>query len=110
MSSKKKFAIRFVSRRLESEFIGLKKCNPKFYESINRTIERLSREPYRFGRYIPSRRAGYWIRKFNVEKVWIYNLTKSWRMIYSVVEDEVWIVGLILEWLDHKEYDRRRGR
>lgn len=46
-------------------------------------------------------------QKYGVGNVWKYDLPRGWRLIYSIVREEVIVVGLILEWFDHKEYERR---
>jgi hypothetical protein len=34
-------------------------------------------------------------------------LPKGWRLIYSVANDGVCIISILLEWMDHKNYERR---
>ncbi len=48
-----------------------------------------------------------YIRKYKVENIWKYNLPGGWRLIYSIATEEIIVVSVILEWLDHKEYERR---
>gem|GEM_PF-2928534 len=42
------------------------------------------------------------------------NLARGWRMVYTLVGNEVEIISIILEWFGHKEYERvsviRAGR
>lgn len=46
-------------------------------------------------------------QKYGVRNVWKYDLPRGWRLIYSIAREEVIVVSLILEWFDHKEYERR---
>ncbi len=46
-------------------------------------------------------------RKYSVHNLWKYNLPDAWRLIYSIENQEIIVVSIILEWLDHKEYERR---
>ena len=39
--------------------------------------------------------------------LWKYNLPDAWRLIYTIKNDKVNILSIILEWMDHKEYERR---
>ena len=48
-----------------------------------------------------------YIAKYGIENIWKYNLASSWRLLYSVAGDEVIVLAIILEWLPHKEYERR---
>ena len=45
--------------------------------------------------------------KYKIDNLWKYDLSRWWRIIYSVVDGEVILVSLVLEWFDHKEYERR---
>ncbi len=46
-------------------------------------------------------------QKYGVTNLWKYDLPKGWRLIYSITRDEVVVISLILEWFDHKGYERR---
>lgn len=39
--------------------------------------------------------------------LWKYDLPDAWRLIYTIKEDEIKILSIILEWFDHKEYERK---
>ena len=47
------------------------------------------------------------MRKYKVTNLWKYDLPNAWRLIYTVDTDEVMIVAIILEWFDHKDYEKR---
>ncbi len=50
-----------------------------------------------------------YLKKYNVDNLWKYNLPKSWRLLYSIRRNEIIVISIILEWLPHKEYDRKFG-
>ncbi len=39
--------------------------------------------------------------------LWKYNLPNAWRLIYTIKRDEVIVLSIVLEWMNHKEYERR---
>jgi hypothetical protein len=43
-----------------------------------------------------------------LDNLWKYNLTRSWRLMYTVARDGD-TIAVIIEWLDHTNYDRRFG-
>ncbi len=45
--------------------------------------------------------------QFNIHNVWKYNLPNAWRLIYSIKGGEAIIITIILEWMDHKTYEKR---
>lgn len=48
-----------------------------------------------------------YIQKYGVSNLWKYDLPRGWRLIYSIAREEVIVVSLILEWFDHKGYERK---
>ena len=48
-----------------------------------------------------------YIEKYNILNLWKYDLPNSWRLIYTIKEDDIQVIGVILEWFDHKNYERR---
>ena len=37
----------------------------------------------------------------------IYNLPNAWRLVYTIKEDEIRILSIILEWFNHKDYEKK---
>jgi hypothetical protein len=40
--------------------------------------------------------------------LWKYNLSRSWRLVYTVARD-AGVIVVVLEWFSHDEYERRFG-
>lgn len=51
----------------------------------------------------------YYTEKYGINNLWRLRLDSYWRMIYTLIGDRVRIVSVVLEVLDHKEYDRKFG-
>lgn len=47
--------------------------------------------------------------KYGVTNLWKLNLDRFWRMIYTIAGDEVRLVSVVIEVLNHKKYDRKFG-
>ena len=47
--------------------------------------------------------------KYEIDNLWKFNFHKSWRLMYTVAGDGENVLALVIEWLPHKEYDRRFG-
>ena len=41
-----------------------------------------------------------------LNNLWIYNLPSSWRLIYSLGHGELRIIAVVLDWMNHKDYER----
>ncbi len=48
-----------------------------------------------------------YIKNYNVKNLWKYNLPDAWRLLYSIEANEIIVISIILEWIDHKEYERK---
>ncbi|MCX6710586.1 MAG: type II toxin-antitoxin system YoeB family toxin [Candidatus Woesearchaeota archaeon] len=48
-----------------------------------------------------------YLKKYKIDNLWKLNLNKSWRLLYSVAGSKVEIISIILEWMNHKEYEKR---
>lgn len=71
-------------------------------DDIKRDIECGIKIPHRL---IPKE----FIKKYNVTNLWKYDLPNAWRLFYTIERDRIYIVAVILEWLDHKKYERKFG-
>ncbi len=50
-----------------------------------------------------------YIRRYNIDNLRKYDLKGGWRLLYTVSGTQVEIVSILLEWLNHKNYERRFG-
>lgn len=50
-----------------------------------------------------------YVRKYGITNLWKYDLDSYWRLTYTITGDKVRLVLVYLEFMDHKEYDRRFG-
>ena len=47
------------------------------------------------------------INKYSISNLWIYNLPSAWRLLYTVTPSkDVKIIAAILDWMNHKDYER----
>ena len=79
----------------------------RLFKMIARAIEDLKNNPD-FGIKIPKK---LWpkpyIQKHKVNNLWKYNLPDAWRLLYSIENQEIIVVSIILEWMKHKDYERK---
>jgi len=105
-----KCEIQFVNGKIKNAFEKLSKGNYEEKE-LRRNLERafgdICENPF-CGVQVPKKLIpSDYIKKFNIRNIWKYNLPNAWRMIYSLEGKKIYVVSIILEWLDHKEYERR---
>ena len=77
--------------------------------SIKQKIELLRNKP-EYGIHIPKDRIPkIYIRDYDVNNLWKVNLSGAWRMIYTIRGSEIEIISLILDIMDHKDYNKKFG-
>lgn len=97
----------FVSQELEDNFKSLKEDDP-IKKAMIRAIKDLKENAFS-GIQIPKRLFPQeYVQKYGITNLWKYDLPRGWRLLYTVTTDnEVELISAILEWFDHKEYERR---
>ncbi len=109
MNEKPKNVI-FSEKKLEISFEELKEGkfeDKKLYEFINRAINDIKKEPI-CGVKIPKKLwPKTYIQNYGITNLWKYDLPNAWRLVYTIKEDEIRILSVILEWFDHKDYEKR---
>ena len=46
-------------------------------------------------------------KEYNVTNLWKYDLPSAWRLLYFIENQQIYVVSIVLEWMTHKEYERR---
>lgn len=102
--------VAFGDEAIQNAFKELKKGKfeeKKLASFIQRAIDDLKENPL-VGIKVPSKLwPKEYVRRFSINNLRKYDLPNGWRLIYTLVGNEVEIVSIILEWFPHKEYERR---
>ncbi|PIN91138.1 hypothetical protein COU57_01790 [Candidatus Pacearchaeota archaeon CG10_big_fil_rev_8_21_14_0_10_32_14] len=100
----------FANKNVEESFLLLENgdlSDKQLFKFINQALTNIEENVF-CGVQIPKRLIPkeYEV-KYGIKNLWKYDLPKGWRLMYSIVNEEAIIISLVLEWLDHKEYERR---
>lgn len=102
--------VQFANEKVKKAFEELdsgKYEEKQLKQFLERAIEDICKNAF-CGVRIPKRLIPEeYVKKFGIHNVWKYNLPNAWRLIYSVESNQVCVISIILEWMDHKEYERR---
>lgn len=99
----------FIDEKLKREFEKLKTIKQKeFYKQLIKAFENLEENAF-CGIHIPKRLIPkeYEKRFGKITNLWKYNLPGAWRLLYSIESNQLCIISIILEWIDHKTYEKR---
>lgn len=103
----RKSEVKFADDNVEKEFYSLKEGD-EIKEYIKRAIRDLQINAF-CGIQIPKKIIPQeYTRKYGITNLWKYDLPDGWRLIYSITTpSKVEIISVILEWFNHKAYERR---
>lgn len=104
--------VTFCDKKTEDEFESLKEGkfeDKQLYEFIGRAIKDLRTNPMCGIKIQKKLWPKEYCQKYDITNLWKYDLPNAWRVIYTIETNELLILSIILEWLDHKEYERRFG-
>ncbi len=81
----------------------------KLFHAIDKTFDILVRNPF-YGenakkRLIPKE----YLRKYDVDNLFIVDLPDYWRMIYTLESNNIEIIAFVLDIIDHAVYDKKFG-
>ena len=105
-----KSEIKFAEPRIEKALQGIKNSKTegkKLYKWIYRALNDLKEDAF-YGTQLPKRLIPkVYVDKYGIDNLWKYDLPKGWRLIYSVANGQICVLTIILEWMNHKNYERR---
>lgn len=96
----------FADLRLKEAFDSLETSDSRLHKEIEKAFCDIKENMY-CGRNVKKKLIPKsLIQKYRINNLWIYNLRKDWRLLYSLADDEIEILALILDWMNHKDYER----
>ena len=95
----------FADEKTKEAYLKLKEGKfeeKQLFDFLNRAIDDLKNNPL-CGIRIHSNL----IPKEYVQNYGVNNLPNAWRVLYTLIGNEIKVISVILEWLDHKDYEKR---
>lgn len=98
--------VKFIEQYLENDFESLPDNNP-IKKGIQKAIIDLKENVF-CGERIEKRRIPKdYVKKYQIDNLWWYPLRDAWRLVYSIATTKHEILAIIIEYFDHKNYQRR---
>jgi len=110
--NKKEISVVFVNEKISKNFDKLKSGttqDKELYDFIDRATDDLKKSPTCGIKISRDRWPKGYIKEYGIDNLWKYDLPNAWRLIYTIAGDEVKILNVILEWMNHTKYERRFG-
>ncbi|MBU0627749.1 MAG: hypothetical protein KKC75_01045 [Nanoarchaeota archaeon] len=100
--------VKFADEKVKKSFLELSKIGEnKIYSWLVRAFKDIEENAF-CGIQIPKRLIPEeYIKRYDVHNLWKYNLPDAWRLIYSIENQEILVVSIVLDWMDHKAYEKK---
>lgn len=101
----------FADEKVRKAFDSLRDSpsEKRLFESVMKAFDEIRESPSSFIHIRHALIPKDYVRKYGIDNLWKYDLPDGWRLLYSMGRDEIEIIAIVLEWLDHKCYERRFG-
>ena len=94
------------AKKAFEELINSHKNQKRIYDWLIRAFQDIKENAF-CGIQIPKRLIPKsYLHKYQINNLWKYNLPNAWRLLYSIENQEILVVSIILDWMDHKTYER----
>ncbi|MDP7457973.1 MAG: hypothetical protein QGH47_04560 [Candidatus Woesearchaeota archaeon] len=106
----KPVTVAFISQKLKDEFESLHKGkfqDRQLYQFIDHALDDIKKNPTCGTKIVKKLWPKQYIQKYGITNLWKYDLPSAWRVMYTIETDEIRIMSIILEWFDHKAYEKR---
>jgi hypothetical protein len=99
-------SIRFKDKSLEKAFNSLGQ-KTSLSKSLLKAFKTIKENPF-CGRNVKKKLIPKsMIQKYKINNLWIFNLPSAWRLLYTITsEGEYSIMTIILDWMNHKDYEK----
>ena len=91
----------------------LKGTESSFHQTLLRSIIRirdlLKQNPFAGDQVTKKQIPSKYSEKYEVQNVWRIELANRWRLVYTIIGNEVEIVNFIMDIYNHKDYDKVFG-
>jgi len=95
----------FADSKVEKAFKSIR--DKELKKQLEKAFNNLEENAF-CGIQIPKKLIPKEYKKFGeLTNLWKYNLPGAWRLIYTIERDKINVLSVILEWMDHKTYERR---
>ncbi|OGI15384.1 hypothetical protein A3K63_05740 [Candidatus Micrarchaeota archaeon RBG_16_49_10] len=104
--------IRFADEDLKRAFFKLQEGDEsrrELFRFVNQALDNMEKNAF-CGIQIPKNLIPKtYVKKYGVSNLWKYDLPKGWRLIYTIKNENLIVISLVLEWMNHKDYEKRFG-
>lgn len=100
----------FADEKVRDAWVEVKETDPELAKRLLKAKEDIEENAF-CGIQIPKNLIPHeYIQSYGITNLWKYNLPDAWRLLYSITTPtKIEIISVVLDWMDHKDYDRLFG-
>jgi hypothetical protein len=101
----------FADEKVRKEYERLENSSEysELYRHIKNALEDIKENPQRCGIAIQKRLIPNFYKKYGINNLFKYDLPAGWRLLYSIGKEGIEVIAIVLEWMKHKDYEKRFG-
>ena len=100
----------FINRKIQAAYEELdagKAIEKELHKNLESAFRDIAENAF-CGIQIPKRLIPKdYLKRYGIDNLWKYNLPDAWRLLYTIRRDQVIVITIILEWMPHKEYEKK---
>ena len=103
------YRVGFTDEKTKRAFEKLKDAeNPEkdLYRFIDRALNDLKKDPF-CGTHLSRRMLPKDYKQKGAVNLWKYDLPNAWRILYHIQASNVYVDAIVLDWFDHKDYEKK---
>ena len=101
---------KFIDEKIKKSFYKLEEgdnSEKELFKFINQAMDNIEKNAFCGIQISKKQIPKEYVKKYGVSNLWKYDLPNAWRLLYSIRAGKAFVVSIILEWMNHKEYERR---
>ncbi len=105
-----KSQIKFADEKLKQSLIKLKESkteDERLHKWINRALDDIEEDAFCATQVPKKLIPRVYLEKYGIDNLWKYDLPSGWRLFYSVENGDIIVLAIVIEWMSHKEYERK---
>ena len=96
----------FADEELKKSFELLREKDERLYKEVLSALKTIKDDAF-CGRNVKKKLIPKdLIKKYGINNLWIYNLRRDWRLLYAITNNEIEVLSIVLDWMNHKDYEK----
>lgn len=97
----------YADNKIKKSFKKLELRDKEFFDHVKNAMRNIAKDPACGIKLSKKLIPKEFIKKYQINNLYKYNLPNAWRLLYSLTGAKVELLALILSCLNHKQYEKK---